>query len=323
MNVRAIHGADRAAYGELAARHGMLFNQPDWLSLFGYSSQAWGLFDDGGALVGGFSLYRERRWGLTVFRRPPFTPTCGPFLDVKSQNPVAILEERRRAMDAMIDHVEAQHPAICMLPLDRNVSDALPFYWRGYKVVPNYTYVLDLSAAPDEMLKNMSSERRKNISKAGRDGLRTCAAAHMEEVRDLVLGTFRRQRKAVDQAGLEAILFRYATSANSFAFTTYRGERPIATCFAVHDAQTAYYLLGGYSAEERHHGAGAAAMFEAIRHAREIGLKTFDFEGSVIPAIERYFRGFGGRLTPFLTVNKAWLPVEIAMKMRSGLRNRF
>ena len=321
MIVRGIQDADFSAYDGVAARHGMLFNRREWLSLFGDKMRIFGLFDEGGTLVGGFSLYRERRWGLKILRRAPFTPTCGPFLEVKSRNPVAVLEERRKALDGMAGQIEAEGAALCMLPLERNVSDALPFFWRGYKVVPNYTYALDLSVPPEQMLQAMSSERRKNISKAGRDGLRTCAAAHMEEVRDLVLATFRRQRKDVDRAGLDAILFRYARPSNSFAFTTYRDDRPIATCFVVHDAATAYYLLGGYSAEERHHGAGAAAMFEAIRRAREIGLKTFDFEGSVIPAIERYFRGFGGRLIPFLTVNKAWLPIEIALKCKK--RNIF
>ena len=54
--------------------------------------------------------------------------------------------------------------------------------------------------------------------------------------------------------------------------------------------------------------AGAACMQAAISKAKELGLKLFDFEGSTIPAIERYFRGFGGELVQYLTVNRAWLP---------------
>lgn len=323
MNVRPLEVADHAAYDALAAQHGMLFNRLDWVSLFGDQMQVFGIYDKGGGLGGGFSLYRERRWGLKILRRAPFTPTCGPFLQVKSHNPVAVLEERRKALEGMIGQIEAERSALCMLPLERNISDVLPFFWRGFKVIPNYTYVLDLSISQEQMLQDMSSERRKNISKAGRDGLCTRPAASMEEIRSLVLATFTRQQKTVDRKGLDAILFRYATSTNSFAFTTYREDRPIATCFVVHDAKTAYYLLGGYCAEDRHHGAGAAAMFEAVRHAREIGLKAFDFEGSVIPAIERYFRGFGGQLTPFYTVQKAWLPLEMILKLHPLYRNRF
>jgi hypothetical protein len=73
--------------------------------------------------------------------------------------------------------------------------------------------------------------------------------------------------------------------------------------------------MGGYGSEHKHHGAGPAAMFAAIRHAKKQGLAIFDFEGSMIPPIERYFRGFGGLLTPYLTVNKAWLPFEFVLKM--------
>ena len=314
MNVRPLESADRAAYDELALRHGTLFNRWDWLELFGDRMQALGLFDEGGTLVGGLSIFQERRLGLRIWRRAPFTPSCGPFFAPKAQNPVAILEERRAALDAMADHVEREAPAICMLPLDRRIQDVLPFFWRGFKVVPNYTYLLDLAPAPEELLKNMSPERRKNIGKAGRDGLVVRAETDLRVVRELVLGTFRRQEKFVDEPCLDAVLFRYAKPSNSFAFVTCRDEMPIAACFVVHDGQTAYYLLGGYHAAERHHGAGAAAMFAAIRHARDLGLKTFDFEGSVIPAIERYFRGFGGQATPYFTINKAWLPIEIALK---------
>jgi hypothetical protein len=33
-----------------------------------------------------------------------------------------------------------------------------------------------------------------------------------------------------------------------------------------------------------------------------MGFKTFDFEGSGIPAIEKFFRSFGGALTPYFCI---------------------
>ena len=321
MEIRIVKAGELAAYDELARQYGMLFNRADWLSLFGARMRILGLFDDGGKMVGGLSLYQERRWGCRIFRRAPFTPTCGPFLAVKSQNPVAVLEERRKALECMAAYLDQQRPAICMLPLDRDVSDALPFFWRGYKVIPQYTYLLDLSLPLEQIRKSMSPDRRNDMSKAARDGLVVRPPRDMAEVRDLVLSTFGRQDKFLDRSCLEDVLFRYANPSNSFAFVACRDDAPIATCFVVHDAKTAYYLLGGYRAEDRHHGAGALAVFEAIRRAQEMGLRTFDFEGSVISPIERFFRGFGGRLASYLTVNKAWLPMEMALKIRK--RNFF
>ena len=314
MDIRRLTTAERDTYDRLAREHGMLFNRLDWLDLFGDRMPPLGVFSDGGEMIGGLALYQESRWGGRIFRRAPFTPTCGPFVAVKSRNPVAVLEERRKVLDCMADYLDRQGAALCMLPLDRAVTDALPFFWRGWKVIPQYTYLLDLALPLDQIQKNMSPDRRNDVSKARRDGLTVRPAAGMEEVRDLVLSTFGRQDKSVDREVLEGVLFRYATSANFYAYVACREGRAIAACGVVHDGRTAYYLLGGYRAEDRHHGAGALAVFEAIRHAQERGLQTFDFEGSVIPPIERFFRGFGGRLAPYFTVNKAWRPVEIGLK---------
>lgn len=315
MNVRPLAQSELSVFDSLAHQHGALFNCLEWLALFGKPIQPLGIFADAGQMVGGLALFQERRWGLKILRNPPFTPTCGPFVAVQSHHPVAVLEERRKALECVTEYLEKESAAICMLALERGISDALPFFWGGYKVVPNYTYLMDLTVPLDQIRKKMSAIRRNDMSKGTRDGLVVNQTTDLAVVRDLVQATFARQNKFVDTGCLEAILFRYARPANSFAFTTYRNENPISTCFVVHDARTAYYLLGGYRATERHHGAGPLAVFAAIQHSQELGLKTFDFEGSMVPAIERYFRGFGGELTPYLTVNKAWLPVELALKL--------
>lgn len=316
MIARTLKDSELPAYDALARLHGTLFNRLEWVSLFGGKMQALGVFDDGGQLVGGMSLYHERRWGFEIYRRGPFTPCCGPFLATKAQNPVAVLEERRKVLECMADYLEKEASVIFMLPLDQRVTDVLPFIWRGCKVVPGYTYLLDLKIPLEQIRKNMSPVRRNDISKAARDGLVVRQTQDMKIVRDLVLASFDRQSKGLDEESLDGILFKYANPANSFAFVAYRDEKPIAVSFMVHDSRTAYYLLGGYRAEDRHHGAGAMAVFESIRHAQGLGLEVFDFEGSSIPAIERYFRGFGGRLTPYFTINKAWLPLEIILKFR-------
>ena len=49
-------------------------------------------------------------------------------------------------------------------------------------------------------------------------------------------------------------------------------------------------------------------------YAKGKGLKAFDFEGSMLPEVEKFFRGFGGDLIPYYTINKAFLPVEMALK---------
>lgn len=314
MIVRPLQESDFASYDALAASHGSLYCTRAWLALAGTKSEPVGLFDDGGELVGGFALYRERRCGLTIFRQAPYTPTSGPFLAVKARNSAAILDAWRKAMEAVADYLDGQGAALTMLAFDPFLTDMLPFRWRGYKVVPGYTYRLDLTLTADELHAAMSSGRRNDISKARRDGVVAQPVGDLTIVRDLVLASFARQNKWLRRERLDAVLFRFATPANSYAYAACRDGLPLAACFVVHDTRTAYYLLGGYRADNRHHGAGALAVQAAVEHARALGLQVFDFEGSMVPAIEKFFRGFGGRLTPYYTVNKAWLPIEMALK---------
>nr|WP_243426332.1 GNAT family N-acetyltransferase [Caldicoprobacter guelmensis] len=161
----------------------------------------------------------------------------------------------------------------------------------------------------------MSVERRNDINKAIKDNLAVRKIDDYNIVKSLVLKTFSRQKKDVDNKYyLDKILFSFANDNNSFAFATFKEEIPIASAFCVYDRTTAYYLLGGYDHEFKHHGAGALAVWEAIKCSKELGLKYFDFEGSMIPQIERYFRGFGGELTAYFRINRAWLPLEVILK---------
>jgi hypothetical protein len=66
---------------------------------------------------------------------------------------------------------------------------------------------------------------------------------------------------------------------------------------------TAYYLMGGSEPELRQSGAQVLALWEAISFAGTIA-QRFDFEGSMLPQIERVFRGFGATQMPYFSISK-------------------
>jgi hypothetical protein len=74
--------------------------------------------------------------------------------------------------------------------------------------------------------------------------------------------------------------------------------------YVVVDATSAYYLLGGADPQYRNSGAQNFLLWEAIRLASSRGL-MFNFEGSMIEAIEKVFRGFGARQVPYLHISGA------------------
>ncbi len=314
MKIAEISLQDESHFDGLARSHGSIFNTVQWTDIFRGKIQRHGIYDKGGGLIGGFVLYKESMFGLSVYRDPPFTPAIGPFLRMDAENPVSVMDTWKEAVSAMAGFVDSLPYALVSLSLNPSLSDVQPFLWKKFKVSPCYTYIIDLTMPDGEIWKRMSNERRKNINKGRSDGLAVREIADYRIIRPLLLETFSRQGKTIDETLLDRILLEFANGDNSFAYGTYDGDRIMACSFCIHDAKTAYYLLGGHGSEGAHNGAGTMAMWESILHAKHIGLSGFDFEGSMISGIERYFRGFGGRLAPYYRINKAMLPLEIILK---------
>jgi len=313
MKIREIKSDGIEKYKTSSFTYSSIFSTYEWLKVFDNLS-IYGIFDEGDNLIGGFYLYKEKKFGLTIYRNPPFTPFIGPFVKIEAQNPVKITNKYRETLSLMAESLDKLSCSIISVSLRRNIIDTLPFIWRKFKVVPGYTYILDLDRSLDDIYKNMTDERRNDIKKGVKDELIVEKTNDYNIVKSLVIKTFLRQKKEINKEMINKILFDFANNNNSFAFVTFKDKEPIATVFCVHDKQTSYYLLGGYNFENKHHGAGPLALWESIRYSKEIGLKYFDFEGSMITQIEKYFRGFGGKLTPYYRINKAKLPIEILLK---------
>lgn len=320
--VRPLALVDREKWDALAANYGCIFDSLRWTDIFGRSLSRLGIYDSGGDLRGGFCVWEQRRFGLRVLRNPPDTRQIGPFYESRASNPAACTDEQRAVVQAMVNYLSSSGAAVTSLVLSLGITDCLPFYLSGWKVVPTYTYRIDLTQNEEMLLAAMSTGRRKNIRKSKADGIAVEETEDTSEMRSLMMETFARQGMSIPMADTDLILSEFQPGQHSYCLLARANGRAVAGVYVVHDARTAYYLLGGY-AEDGHHGAGALAMWHAILRAKELGLNIFDFEGSVIPPIERYFRGFGGELTPIFSVHNAWLPIQVLLKLRPRYRNRF
>ena len=71
--------------------------------------------------------------------------------------------------------------------------------------------------------------------------------------------------------------------------------------FFVRDDRWVYYLAGASDPQLRTSGAASLLLWKGIAYAAEEGL-GFDFEGSIIRGVERFFRAFAGVPTPYSVV---------------------
>jgi hypothetical protein len=91
--------------------------------------------------------------------------------------------------------------------------------------------------------------------------------------------------------------------------------------YVVWDEQSAYYLMGGGDPELRSSGATSLCMWEAIKFV-STKTKSFDFEGSMIERVERFFRAFGAIQTPYFSITKTDSRVFKIAQIARSLMNR-
>ena len=180
------------------------------------------------------------------------------------------------------------------ITLSTDESDSQPYTWDGFDVKPRHTYLMGLSDSKEDLLNAMSPERRKNIRKAEKDGLQVIRTEDVKQFRSILDHTIKRQEIALDTRILDALL-RSSQLANNRTLYICRDEGcDIAASLVVWDSHRTYYLIG----------AGTLNIWTAILDAKARANAVFDFEGSMIPQVERYFRGFGGELHTFFAISR-------------------
>ena len=115
---------------------------------------------------------------------------------------------------------------------------------------------------------------------------------------------------------LENIFMKFADDFNSFSISAFKNNEVLGNVFCVFDKQKCYYLLGGVDKKSGIQGVNNLLVQKSIEKAKSLGCTIFDFEGSMLKGVEKFFRSFGGTLTPYYTVQKAWLPLEMLLKFK-------
>lgn len=313
MHIKKIDNED-INYPALAEKFGSIFNSSEWIKLYNNNLSVYGIFIDDNTLVGAFNLFNQKNKLINYVKNPPFSPHSSLFFTENNNLLYNKNSYQKQLIELVASFFEKMPYHILTISFPSNIIDLQPFIWKKYKVSIGYTYHIDLNQTIESIKNQFSTERSRNIKKALKDNLQVEQITDYKIIKKLISNTFSRKKTNIDFNLIDNILFQFANKLNSFAFCTYKEKIPIAATFCIFDKSTTYYLLGGYDIFNKHHGAGPLCMFEAIKYAKELGCQKFDFEGSMIPEVEKYFRGFGGEIIPYYSVNKANLLFEIILK---------
>jgi hypothetical protein len=314
LEIKIIQPDDINLYQALATINGSIFNDIKWIKKFGKDIELFGIYNNDNKLIGGFYIYIEKIYGFKFYKDPPFTPSIGLFFQNQAINNSNYLSYEKEIFSLVCNFIKQLPFSVLRISIPVNFTDLQHFIWQKFKVIPNYTYLINLDLKEEELNRNLSPKLRNNIKKAISDKIIVEQINDYNIVKQHIIATYSRQKIKINYTILNEILFGFSDNSNSFSFLASQDGIPLSVVFCVYDKNKAYYLFGGYNDASKHEGAGCLALWEAIRYSKSLGIKYFDLEGSMVPRIEKFFRGFGGVLTPYFTINRASLPLEMILK---------
>lgn len=250
------------------------------------------------------NLFAYKKLGKTVLINPPFAQNCGLSIAHTSEKRYAVNSDVKRVMRFLAEYLNENFAnAYIDIAFPPEIKDIQPFLKSGFKPEIAYTYQLDLAKEEKELLSDFSSERRKNIRDAEKNKLRVELNSNPDRVVALVAETLHRSGLKYDCE----IVGRMMQSDFTFTISVYDEAQLLAASVVAYDNNTAYYIAGGSVKNQGNSGAGALALWEAIKESRKLSIPKFDFCGSSVPSIESFFRGFGGELIPFFRVKNNFM----------------
>jgi hypothetical protein len=294
-----------------------VFGSKKWLAAYDGKLTLVGIYKDEHQLIGGFYFLKTKKYGFNFIKLPPYTPHCGLFFTSESKNKSSVNNFSKEVITEVCDYISAEKGALTILAFPSSIVDLQPFIWSKYKVIPNYTYRIDLEKTMDEIKTNFDSKNRNVINKAAKEELNVeLNSINPQGLFDFFTNSLDVAGANVYKTELKNLFFKFSDPSNSFSFAARKEGKLAGLVFCAYDKNACYYLLGGVDKSAGVGGVNNLLIQKSIEKAKELGCKIFDFEGSMLKGVEKFFRSFGPDLVPYYTVNKAKLPIEVLLKFK-------
>jgi hypothetical protein len=251
--------------------------------------------DEAGCLA-----YWRKRGPYRTVVTPPFTQYA-PLL-LRTSPDEARVHARHSALETLLATLETQYATLALfVPL----TDVRPAQWRGWRVTPFYTYLLDLqeSTLPDDWSRGTRHLFRKHggtyrieDNPDAASVARLCAASYARHGRPCPADPANLTR-LMDVLRAEGLV--HLLTATPCDCTTLESGLAV-----LHDGHTAHYWIAGSLPGP----AMTVLLGKTLFILRDAGLQRFDFVGANMPSIAEFKRHFGPVLTPYYYLEKITRP---------------
>lgn len=271
-----------------------LFFKPFWLNTFHLNWDVF--FVQANKEFAFFVIPVEKKMGFSLARNPHLTPYSGLLFGGRYSND---------SKQKLTNLISTKFPQYAFMEVDLHYDIGIDILFPEFKVSKKITNILLIQdyqtayANYKPALKRQINKAKKNIRVIQKDDIELFYCLHLKtfEKQNMESPTpfdaFQKAWNVCKENGVGKLFFAFDAQENIHA-----------ALFFVFDKDTAYYLAGGTDAAFYGSGAMSFLMNFAIEHAYLQGKLFFDFEGSMLPNINRFFKNFSPIEKSYLSISK-------------------
>jgi hypothetical protein len=311
-------------YGKFLKREETpIFYWPEWLDAVSQNTWQVEIFKNkGGETIAALPYVVNKIRGFTTLQAPAYTPFLGPLEYVSADKIQTAYKQGYEICEQVIEFLKKFDEV--NFRLKPGFAYWLPFRWAGFTLSPRITYQIE-PASEAELWDGLDPRVRTDIRKAQeKAAIRVEISDDVNLVFNLYKHVFDRKERRVPMT-LEwlrnlDVQLRKASASQILIARTSEGQAA-AMAYLLEDHRKVYLFLTGIAPEHKKTAALSLLIWQAIKTAAEKG-KAFDFEGSIIPEVEYFFRGFGGIQETFFEVKGTRNRLlRLSRKVLEGLRS--
>lgn len=245
-----------------------------------------------------------RKFGIKYIKQPRLTARMGIWVSYpKGQKYYSRLSYEKEVFNDLLNRLPKVDYFI--LPFHYNITNWLPFYWRGYQQTTCYSYVIEDISDLNFVFNNFHRSKREYIKRAEKNIKIKFDLPYQDfyEHRRKILS----KQNAVISYSKELVksIFEacYSRNAGKTIYAIDEKGNMHGAIFVIWDENTAYWLLDTLDPVYTASGASSLLIKEAIKYVHGKTQK-FDFEGSMIESVEHSFRQYGGVQKPYFVISK-------------------
>lgn len=284
-----------------------LFFQPWYLDAVSQNG-AWDVVlsaDRTNQIRGVLPFFTKKKYGIRYITMPILTPYLGLWIEYPSKN---LKNTTKNQLEKKIyTELIGKLPKSLLIKIHSHpdIQNLLPFIWANYHVQVRYTYCLS-KLSQQELWEELDGKQRNIISKA-QNSIEIYESDDVNHFYKLNKSSFERNKTIIPYSleflqNLDDSLQKHN---RRMILLAKKNDNEIhAGAYIVFDREYAYCLAIGVNSKFKNSGGAALVIWEAILKSFS-RVDHFNFEGGMIPNIERFFRSFGGQLVPYYSMYKA------------------